>query len=182
MKLRRQELAAIAGAFLVAVISVGAFNQNPLRSLTYYLGLYDKDGMTKKIEETIKHFNRDYATLYNTGGPTTILGSFPADNLIKRRILQEIRYWDSLDAFMVYDKDTVKIEKIDFPSPDQAVVVAKEIWYISAQNVTTRKPISTLKRNPERIRYLMRNIQGKWRVMEYEVYDEKDTIPVVVKQ
>lgn len=181
MKFQRQEVLAVVAALLAAFISVAATSSNPINNLGFHLGLYDKAGMKKNVEVTLKQFNRDYATLFNTNGPTAILGSFPADNLLKRRIYQEIRYWDQRNSVMVYDKDTVKIERIDFPAPDRAVVVAHEIWYISAQDADTRKRISTLKRGRERIRYIMRLVQGKWRVMDFEVYDEKDLVPAVVK-
>jgi hypothetical protein len=181
MKFQRKDLIVAAAAILVALGVAALTSQAPVANLRFHLGLYDREGMKRNIEATLKQFNRDYATLYNTSGPTSILGSFPADNLLKRRIFQEIRYWDQLNSVMVYDKDTIKIERIDCVAPDRAIVVTHEIWYISAQNAETRKRISTLKRGSERVRYFMQFLQGKWRVMEYEIYDENDVLPEVVR-
>ncbi len=175
---RRRDLVAAICGIALALLGAGLINGNPVQTLRFRLGLYG-NGERIKVEETIKHFNRDYATLYNTGGPTTMLGSFPADNLVKRRIFQEVRYWDQLNAVMVYDKESVKTTRIDFPAADRAVVVADEVWFICAQKVDTRERISTLKRNPVRIRYLLRLVRGKWRVSDFEVYNEGETLPVL---
>ena len=177
----RKHLRTVTVAVAAALVAAAAVNAHSLNNLRFHLGLYSRSARKNDIEQTVRQFNRNFATFFNVGGPTSILGSFPADNLIKRRIFQEVRYWDGMNAVMVYDKETFVIEKIELPRPDRAVVIARETWYISAQNAVTRKQISTLKRSPERVRYLMQMVQGKWRVMEFEVYGENDTIPAEVK-
>ncbi|HEY6872958.1 MAG TPA: hypothetical protein VI298_09560 [Geobacteraceae bacterium] len=170
-----------AVAVVAAVVAAASVNEHAFYNLRFHLGLYSRDARKAEIEQTLRQFNRDFATFFNVGGPTSILPTFPADNLIKRRIFQEVRYWDGMNAVMVYDKDTFTIEKIELTRPDRAVVIAREVWYISAQDAVTRKTISTLKKSPERVRYILRLDHGKWRVMEFEIYGEKDAIPAEVK-
>lgn len=170
-----------AVAAVAAIIVAAAISGHPVHNLKFRLGLHDESAMKNGIEQALRQFNRDFATFFNAGGPTSILGTFPADNLIKRRIFQEIQYWDQKNIVIVYDKDAFKIEKITLSGPDRAVAIANEIWYISAQKADTRQPISTLKRSPERIRYFLKLVRGQWRVTEYEVYGETDSIPAEVK-
>jgi hypothetical protein len=180
MKPWRKDFLVLATAVVAAIAATAAVNKQPLYNIKFHLGLYDHAAVRENIEQTLRQFNRDFATLFNTSGPTAILAAFPADNLVKRRIFQEVNFWDGKNMVMVYDKDTFAIEKIELPLPGRAVVVAREIWYISAQDAVTRRRVSTLKRNTERVRYLMQMINGKWRVMEYEIYGEKDSIPARV--
>ncbi len=181
MKPWQKDLRILAAVVAAALVAAAAVNEHPFYNLMFRLGLYDRAAVKQNIELTLRQFNRDFATLFNVAGPRAVLGAIQADNLIKRRIIQEVTFWDGKNMVMVYDKDTFNIEKIELPRPDRAIVVAREIWYISAQDAATRRPVSTLKRNPERIRYLMRMVGGKWQIMEFEVYGENDSIPAEVR-
>jgi len=96
---------------------------------------------------------------------------------VKRRIFQEINEWSKKNQVIVYDKDKFEIETINMLSPVTAFAVAREVWFLSVQDRTTRKHLSQSKANPIRVRYLMKKVNGSWGVLEYEVFSKKDDIP-----
>ncbi len=169
-------LAVLAGIILSSSISFFS-HENSLDNLSFRLGLYERTVEEKAIEETLKLFNKHFATFFNTGGRLQGLNEFPAANMLKRRIFQEINEWSKKNQVIVYDKDHFEIETIKILSPVTAVAVAKEVWFLSVQDSKTRKNLSPSKANPIRVRYLMKKIKGSWGVLEYEVFSQKDDMP-----
>ena len=162
-----------AAAFVVSLFS----HDNSFRNLSFHLGFYDRPAEETHIEDTINLFNKHYATFFNTGGKLDGLNEFPAANLIKRRIFQEINDWRKKNQVLVYDKDSFDIEDITLLNPVTAVAVAKEVWFLSVQERDTRKKLSPVKANSIQVRYILKKREGTWSVVEYEVFGSRDNIP-----
>jgi len=169
-------LPVLAGIILSSFVSFFS-HENSLENLGFHLGFYEKAAEEKAIEETLKLFNKHFATFFNTGGSLQGLNEFPAANMLKRRVFQEINEWSKKNQVIVYDKDHFEIETIKMLSSLTAVAVAKEVWFLSVQDSKTRKHLSQSKAITIRVRYLMKKIDDKWGVLEYEVFSEKDDMP-----
>ena len=173
-------LSVLAGIILSVAVSFFS-HKNSLENLGFHLGLYNIAGEEKAIEETLKLFNKHFGTFFNTGGKLEGLSEFPASNLIKRRIFQEINEWTKKNQILVYDKDSFKIEEITLFNSATAIAVAKEVWFLNVQERDTRKKISPVKANPIRVRYVIKKLEGMWRVVEYEVFSNENDIPALTK-
>ncbi len=169
-------LAVITGIILSSLISFFS-HENSLENAGFHLGLYNRSVEEKAIEKTLKLFNKHFATFYNTSGNLRGLNEFPAANMVKRRIFQEINQWKKKNQVIVYDRDHFEIETVKMFSPLTAFAVAREVWFLKVQDSKTRKALSQSKANPIRVRYLMKKVDDKWGVLEYEVFSEKDDMP-----
>lgn len=167
-----------AGMLLALMVSLFSHSEG-LQNFKFQLGMYDEAIDEKAIAETLKLFNKHFATFFNTGGNLAGLNEFPAANMIKRRIFQEINKWTKDNQIIVYDKDVFEIETIDLLDPVSAVVLVKEVWFLSIQERETRKHLSPVKANPLRVRYFMKKTDGSWRVVEFEVFAGTDDITPV---
>ena len=165
-------MAVLAGIILSSSVSFFS-HENSLENAAFYLGLDKRSAEEKAIEETLKLFNKHFATFFNTGGSLRGLNEFPAANMVKRRIFQ-INEWSKKNQVIVYDKDHFEIETINMLSPVSAFAVAREVWFLSVQDRTTRKHLSQTKANPIRVRYLLKKVNGSWGVLEYEVFSKND--------
>lgn len=175
-----KNILSISCGILLALSASFFATDNAAENLRFHLGVYDTAADEKQVENTLKLFNRNFATLFNTGGDlSAALNEFPAANMIKRRVVQEINDWARQDKVLVYDKDVFEIEKIDLLSPARAVVIAREVWFLNVQNRLARHKKSGVKASPIRVRYLLKKIDNKWGVIEYEVFGKDDTIPVI---
>jgi len=151
---------------------------NTLRKSYIYCTLYiRKAKVEKEVGDTLNLFNRNFATFFNTGGNLAGLNEFPAANMIKRRIFQEINEWKKKNQLLVYDKDSFEIENITLLNTVTAVAVANEVWFLNVQEKDTRKKLSPVKANPIQVRYFLKKRDGMWGVVEYEVFGSKDDIP-----
>jgi hypothetical protein len=168
--------AVLAGIILSSSVSLLS-HENSLESVGFHLGFYKKALEEQAVEETLKLFNKHFATFFNTGGNLEGLNEFPASNLIKRRIFQEINEWKKKNQLLVYDKDSFEIEDITLFNSVTAIAVAKEVWFLNVQERDTRKKLSPVKANPIRVRYLLKKLKGMWGVVEYEVFSNEDDIP-----
>ena len=165
-------------AGIILALSVSLFShEEGLLNLRFHLGIYDSTKVEKELEDTLNLFNRNFATFFNTGGNLAGLNEFPAANLIKRRIFQEINDWKKKNQLLVYDKDSFEIVNITLLNTVTAVAVAKEVWFLNVQERETRKKLSPVKANPIQVRYFLKKVQGEWGVIEYEVFGSKDDIP-----
>lgn len=168
--------ASIAGIILALTVSF-FIHENSFYNLRFHLGLYDRKAEEKAIEDTLKLFNLHFATFFNTGGDLEGLNEFPASNLIKRRIFQEINEWRKNNSLLVYDKDVFNIDSIKIIDPVSAVATTEEVWFLNIQNIETRGYLSPVKANPIKVRYFLKKVDGKWLVIEYEVFGKKDDLP-----
>jgi len=168
--------AVIVGVILASLTSF-LTHENAFYNLRFHLGLYDRVSEEKDIEKTLRLFNRYFATFFSTGGSLEGLNEFPAANLIKRRIFQEINDWKKEGYLLVYDRDVFKIESVEMLDPISAVAIAKEVWFLNVQDLNTRRYVSPVKADPIRVRYFLEKIGKKWQVVEYEVFGAQDEIP-----
>ena len=174
-------ISGIAGIVLAMCVSFLS-HQHRLRNLGFHLGMYDRGNEEKEIEETLKLFNRNFASFFNTGGSLAGLNEFPAANMIKRRIFQEISDWKKNNQVIVYDRDVFELESTEFLSAVSAIAVAREVWFLTIQDRDTRKSLmSGVKANSIRVRYRMKKHEDNWRVIEYEVFGSNDEIPALRK-
>jgi hypothetical protein len=179
--MKKNLISGAAGIILALFVSFISHEQG-LMNLGFHLGTYESEKEEKKIEDTLRLFNRNFASFFNTGGGLAGLNEFPAANMIKRRIFQEINDWKKNNQIIVYDRDVFELESIDLMSPVSAVAIAREVWFLTVQDRETRKSLSRgVKANPVRIRYLMKKDGDNWRVLEYEVFGVDDDIPVMQK-
>lgn len=169
-------------SFIIAVVAAMAvsffINDDSPDNFRFHLGLFDTAEEEKAIESTLKLFNRNFATLFNTGGvQSSALNQIPAANLIKRRIVQEIGNWAKDNRLIVYDRDVFEMESIDFLSPGRAVAVAYEVWFLNVQKRDKRHEKSGVKASPIRVRYHLARAGDSWRVIEFEVFGKDDSVP-----
>jgi hypothetical protein len=173
--MKKNILSVIAGFILAFSVAVFIHN-NSLQNLRFNLGFYNTEKEEKDIEDTLRLFNMHFGTFFNTGGRLEGLNEFPAENMIKRRVFQDINEWTKNNLVLVYDRDVFKVESIDFIDPIRAVSVAEEVWFLRIQKRETRKSLSPVKANPIKVRYILKKINGRWRVIEYEVFGKDDDI------
>jgi hypothetical protein len=169
-------ISIVAGIILALLVSFVS-HENSLDNFKFKMRMYDRASEEKAIEETLNLFNKLFASFFNTAGSLTGLNEFPAANMIKRRIFQEISEWKKKSNVIVYDKDDFEIESIDILNPFRAIAVANEVWFLNVQEIQSRKKLSGVKANPIKTRYVLQKIDNRWRVVEYEVYGKNDTIP-----
>ncbi|MEF9426676.1 MAG: hypothetical protein L0956_05720, partial [Candidatus Mariimomonas ferrooxydans] len=174
--MKRNVSSLITGIIIALTVSLFT-HDNSLHYLRFHLNLYDTATEEKTIEDTLRLFNKHFATFFNTGGNLGGLNEFPAANLIKRRIVQEINEWTKNNQILVYDRDIFEIEQTVFLSPERAVTVAQEVWFLNVQNKQDRKEKSGVKASPIRIRYFLKKLDSRWRVIEYEVFGKDNDIP-----
>jgi hypothetical protein len=168
----------ITGIFLALLTSV-IIHPESIPNIRFNLGFHNQAADEKDIQETLRLFNKHFATFFNTGGKLAGLNEFPAANLIKRRIFQEINEWKKKNQILVYDKDSFEIEEITLLNPVNAIALTKEVWFLSIQEKDTRKKLSPVKANSIRVRYILNKINNKWGVFEYEVFGNEDDIPAL---
>lgn len=166
-------IAAVITAFALSY----SLNDDPLANFKFQTGIYNASDEEKAVEYTLNEFNRHFATLFNAGGDLRPLNYIPAENLIKRRIVQEINEWRKNDKVLVYDKDVFEIEEIEFHSPVKAVAIATEVWFLNVQSRQKRHEKSGVKASPIKVRYILEKHAGRWKVVEFEVFGRDDTIP-----
>jgi hypothetical protein len=179
--MKKNITAIICGIALALTLSF-FLNKDGLVHLRFKLGLYDKAALEKSVEDTLKLFNKNFATLFNTGGETAFaLNAFPAENMIKRRVFQEINEWNKKNRVLVYDKDVFELEETVLLSTGRAVAVAREVWFLNVQNRQNRREKSGVKASPIRVRYYLEKVNDRWKVMEFEVFGKDDAVPPMRK-
>lgn len=165
---------------LITGLSLSFFSHPESKEyLLYHLGLMDTAGLKQKIDNTIREFNQYFAKFFNTAGDLEGLNKIPAAPLIKRRIFQEINQWKKQGKVLVYDRDVYKLLKVDFLSPDTVIAVSKELWFLTIEDLKTRRYISPVKALPIKVRYTLKRdkrYSNGWIVVEYEVFGKDDTI------
>lgn len=141
------------------------------------LGLQARQAQESEVRKTVALFNRHYALFFSTGGSTEWLNEFPASNLVKRRIFQEIDMLGQDDVVAVYDKDVVKVESVRFMDPSRASVVTTEAWFIGARRAASQNRLPGFGKRFLRSRYLLMKTDRGWRVVDFEVFSAEDNVP-----
>ena len=178
--IKKYTAAVIGGAILALAFSFFS-HRDSIDNFIFSLGLYKAHEAEKDIERTLKIFNRNFSSFFNTGGRLEGLNEFPAANMIKRRVLQEVQDWNKSGRLLVYDKDSFELEGIEFLGPARAIAVAREVWFLNIQEKDTRRKLSPVKANQIRVRYIMKKVEGRWIVVEFEVFGLDDEIIPISK-
>jgi hypothetical protein len=148
--------------------------------LRFRLGLLDVEAMQAEAVTTVKHFDTLYVRFFTSGGDLTGLSDFPAANLVKRRIVQDINAWTAQGGILSHDRMAFEFKSVDVLAPDRAVVVTEEIWQYLLRDIVTGSRTENGKINAIRVRYILRRHETRWRVEEFEVYGANDDIPPLV--
>jgi len=168
----------LAGALLaVAVTASVAPDGKGWRNLRFHLlgpPAHDEEA----LRAVVKAFNSGLAGFYDTGGMTFGLSEFPADNLVKRRIFQDIAQWRKAGLRRMQDLHELEFTDLFFKSPVEAYVETKELW-----DVWLRVEESGAKKGrgmrPLRSRYRLFRRGEKWIVVDFSVFDLKDELPPI---
>ncbi len=172
-----KNIVSLIAAVITALALSYYFNKDSLVNFKFHTGMYNTEEEKKAVENTLKLFNKNLATLFNTGGDLQSLNYIPAENLIKRRNVQEINEWTRNNKVLVYDKDGFEIEDIELLSRQGATAVSKEVWFLNVQNRQNRSEKSGVKANSIRVRYILGKQDNRWKIIEFEVFGKDDTIP-----
>lgn len=172
---------------VVAAIAVVLFTTPEAgRNLRFHLGLFDRQAISAEVESTVMEFDSMYARFFTSGGDLTGLGEFPAENLVKRRIVQDINSWSMRDQILSHDRFKFRILNIELLNPSMAAVETEEAWaFIVRDRKTGQRLIGReggQQNNNIKARYYLRRGARGWRVAEFEVYAPGDNIPPVPRR
>lgn len=162
----------ILAALGAARLENHSFTLGPLYTWSVEPGEEDR----AELRATIETFNQLYATFYDTGGKTFGLNEFPAENMVKRRIFQDIANWRRTKKWLMHDLHKTEFVSFERLGPGRAVVITRELWDIWLRDIETAER-SGRRENAVRIRYHLNRRGGRWRVWEYEVFGVDDEIP-----
>lgn len=176
-------LVGLIGAFVILLSTAVDAGRN----LRFYLGLYDRAALTAEIDRTVRDFDSLYVRFFTSGGDLAALGVFPAENLVKRRIVQDINSWSVRDQILSHDRFFFKVANVELLNPVLAAVETEEAWaFIVRDRVTGQRlgdraggKAGGRQNNNIQVRYYLRRHPGGWRVAEFEVYAPGDEIPPV---
>ena len=171
----KKVIAAILGALLALCVAM-LIKHGSVDHLKYSLGLWDKEAARKEVLAALDSFTQYYSKFFNTGGDLEGLGVFPAANLVKRRIVQDINAWTDQNLVLVYDKFGFEVESVEVLSPEKSLVVTKESWALMVRQRDNRSIGKGMQSLSMRVRYIFGREAGIWKVQEYEVYTIDDDI------
>lgn len=174
---RKSVILTVVAGILAALSLSFATSEQSLANFRFHAGLFDRTAARKNVEQTLKKFNVHFASFFNTGGMLEGLNEFPAENMVKRRVFQDINTLLSANTIMVYDKDQFKLKDVAFIDPLRAVAIADEVWFLSLHDAKTRARLSGVKASTIQVRYLLRKQEGGWRVVDFQVFAKDDAIP-----
>jgi hypothetical protein len=174
--MRRTLLAVFVGV-LCALCMFVALHRGAVDDMKYQLGLYDSAPDVQEIRDAIELFNRLYARFFATGGNAEGLSEFPAANMVKRRIFQDISNWKSQDKMLAYDKFEVRPTSVELMGPRRAVVVTQEHWSLLAKDIGVTSGEKSSKSLLIQVRYILSKVRGRWIVDEFEVFGPNDHLP-----
>lgn len=164
-------------ALSAAALTSFAMHGESRISLKYYLS--SNDAAKADLEETVRLFNKLFATFYDTGGDTLNLNEFPAANLVKRRMFQDIENWKKSNKWSIHDLHKTEFLRMGTISPQRAFVETRELWHTWVRDVDSGDKTG-YKVNPIKVRYYLGMERGRWTVLEYEVYGIDDDFPELV--
>ncbi len=173
----RRHLAAIllgaVGALALSFFTSAGAGDN----LFFHLGMLDMEPAEREAELTVRRFDNLYVRFYTSGGDLTGLNVFPAANLVKRRIVQDINAWAEQGRILSHDRMSWEVKAVRIIAPDTAIVETDEAWQYIIRDIATGSRTKEEKTNLIKVRYILRSAGGKWRVEEYEVFGAGDKLP-----
>lgn len=173
----RREIVSSALGALLAIAAAVATMPGAGSYFRHSLGLWDEKASRGELVATITAFNQYYAKFFDTGGDLDGLHLFPASNLLKRRMVQDINSWSEMGLVLVHDKFGLEVDSITILSPEKAVAVTSESWALMVRSRDGREaPRGTQSLNI-RVRYILERKSGAWTVSDFDVYSPQDEVP-----
>ena len=170
----RKLLLTVCIGVLLAAGTSAVLYENSIATLKYSFRS-DAD-VRLELERTIEKFNQLYASFYVTGGDTFGLNDFPAGNLVKRRIFQDIDLWKKQNQWLIHDLHTTEIMRVDIRASGRAVVETREVWDMWLRHTDTGVKTGR-KSQTIQVRYFLGRDRGRWIVGDFEVYGEDERLP-----
>ncbi len=176
--MKRDVLAIVVGAML-AVAVIFFVQPDAMENYRFHMGSYDAAQVEDELVATVKEFDKLYVNFFTSGGDLSRLHEFPAANLVKRRIVQEINSWSEKDSIFSHDRYMFEIKDVRHFRADRGYVETAESWMYLLRNLNTGKRAKGSKRADIRVRYILYKLDGQWRVEDFEVYNIEDDIPAL---
>jgi len=173
----RKYFFVLLSGFVLAVIAVMTVTPGSWSHYRLMTRQFNYEGETAEVLASLRLFSATYASFYMTGGSTDGLNTFPAEQMVKRRIFMDISNYMAQGTILVTDRDDTRLREISFLTPTRAVTVTDEDWYFLYRDAKTRRSLSTRKFNPLTVRYYLKKEWGKWIVLDYDVFDQGETLP-----
>jgi hypothetical protein len=172
----RKSLIMTGIAVLLAAATSAALHENGVAHLKYHFK--SETAIRLELERTIEKFNQLYASFFVTGGDTSALNEFPAGNLVKRNIFQDIDLWKKKSQWLIHDMHKTEILRVQIRPSERAVVETRELWDIWLRNTETGMKTGR-KSQTIQVRYYLGRDRGRWIVGIYEVFGEDEPLPVI---
>jgi hypothetical protein len=135
------------------------------------------EGARDAIRTAVGYYNQYSSMFYNTGGDVKGLNEIPAAPLLKRRLFKDITMLKRDGLVMVFDRDKEEFVRISFVSAGSAVAETQETWFVTLQELRTRKPVFSVKAVPVRARYYLKRELRGWIVYNADVYPQSEAVP-----
>ena len=171
------DIIAVGLGILLAISAVILTEADSIDNFRFRAGLVDMERMKEELKATVIKFDRKYVALYTSGGDYIHLNDMPAANLLKRWLVQDVNSWSSEGMILSHDRYALNIKDVELLGPDMAAVVTAENWVLLMRNRETGKRTRGQKKNLIRVRYILKRIEGAWKVLDFEVYAPEDELP-----
>ncbi len=166
-------ISIVAGTLLALAVSFFS-HKDGWDNLRFHM--FSSNDQNVALKDTIKLFNKLYAHFYDTGGRTEGLNEFPAANLVKRRIFQDIAQLRKDGKWLIYDLHETEFSGVDIVSRKEAVVETGELWDMWIKDIKTGERAGR-KQNAIKVRYHLGYERERWIVKEYEVFSADEELP-----
>lgn len=174
--MNRKLILPSAIAVLLALATSFLLNQDSTANLLFHIK--NATAVGRDLERTVDLFNKLYASFYVTGGDSPGLNAFPAADIIKRRIFQDINLWRQRGQWLIHDLHVQEFRRAEVLSPGWAVVETAETWDLWLRNIKTGLKTGR-KTNLIQVRYHLARKGDRWIVVEFEVFGKDEDLPEI---
>lgn len=175
-------IAAAIGVLLSFALVADLAGDKAFYNLRFNLGISDRGPIKEEIVRIVRQFDRMYVALFTSGGEYVNLNTMPAENILKRRIVQDVNLWISQDMILSHDRHAFNIVKVDIIRPDLATVETQENWVLLLRSRKTGKRMKSQKQNFIKVRYIVTNTDDRWKVQDFEVYSSDSIVPPLAEK
>lgn len=133
-------------------------------------------GLTEEeeaIRKTLKLYNACFQDFYASAGMPAKLDEFPAAKPVKHELFRDIGFLAENRRVMIYDFADQTVRKISLVAPGKAEVEMAEEWNYLYQKQADRTPITKVRGFSQGFRYTLRQMNGRWLVVDWEPIDIK---------
>lgn len=120
-----------------------------------------------EIIKTLELYNKIFMDFYASSGNPALIDDFPTSKILKHEIFKEIGFLSSGGRVLVYDLINYRILNWDVKSSKEVFLKVEEKWNFQYQEIQERKPVSSSKTNKFLANYHLKNIKGKWQILEW---------------